>query len=378
MKQFVALARVSSREQEREGFSLDVQVEGLHKHAERLGGEIVKLYKVAETASKAEERKAFRELLAYVKTNARQLSGILFYKVDRAVRNILDLADLERIEAEYGVPFIAVTQPTDNTPAGRFQRRMLATMATFQTEQQSVDVREGHARRVQSGFFVAKAPFGYRNLRIDGRGIVEVHPENGPKVKRIFELYAHHGHTLDTLVEALHREGTIFSPSIPRFARSKLHEILRDRAYIGEVEYKGKWHPGRHTPLVDRFTWDRVQVLLGESKYQSHEMTYAGELIRCAHCGHPISGEVKTKVTKKRGVRRYTYYRCAKYNRGDHPRLRVTEEELDRQMLGLLEKLRINDQERRDWIAKMIRQTTQEGQQASKARIDDLNRHSCR
>ena len=98
MKKFVALARVSSREQQREGFSLDVQVDGLRKHAERIGGEIVKLYEVAETASKSEERKTFRELLSYVKTHAQELSGILFYKVDRAVRNILDLADLERIE----------------------------------------------------------------------------------------------------------------------------------------------------------------------------------------------------------------------------------------------------------------------------------------
>ncbi len=37
-KNFVALARVSSREQEREGFSLDVQEDALHKHAERDGG----------------------------------------------------------------------------------------------------------------------------------------------------------------------------------------------------------------------------------------------------------------------------------------------------------------------------------------------------
>lgn len=373
MKKFVALARVSSREQQREGFSLDVQVEGLRKHAERIGGELLKLYEVAETASKSEERKTFKELLVFVRAHARELSGILFYKVDRAVRNILDLADLERIEAEYGVPFIAVTQPTENTPAGRFQRRMLATMATFQTEQQSVDVREGHARRVQMGFFVAKCPYGYRNVRIDGRSLVEVHPENGPKVKRIFELYAHHNHTLDSLIDALAREGLAYSDSMPRFCRSKLHEILRDRAYIGEVEYQDHWHPGKHTPLVDAITWRRVQVLLGEGIYKSHEMTYAGELITCGFCGRPISGEVKTKQTK-RGERRYTYYRCAGYNQGDHPRIRVTEEELDQQMLALFDRMRIEDQERRDWIAKMIRLKTQEGQQASLANINDLNR----
>jgi len=38
MKQFVALARVSSREQEREGFSLDVQENALKGYAEKQGG----------------------------------------------------------------------------------------------------------------------------------------------------------------------------------------------------------------------------------------------------------------------------------------------------------------------------------------------------
>ena len=51
MKQFVALARVSSREQEREGFSLEVQEEALKRYATQAGGEIVKFFKIAETAS---------------------------------------------------------------------------------------------------------------------------------------------------------------------------------------------------------------------------------------------------------------------------------------------------------------------------------------
>ncbi len=50
IKKFVALARVSSREQERKGFSLDVQVDALARYAARVGGEIVKLYRIAETA----------------------------------------------------------------------------------------------------------------------------------------------------------------------------------------------------------------------------------------------------------------------------------------------------------------------------------------
>ncbi len=54
MKQFVALARVSSREQEREGFSLAVQEDGLKRYAQQAGGTIVQLFRIAETASKSE------------------------------------------------------------------------------------------------------------------------------------------------------------------------------------------------------------------------------------------------------------------------------------------------------------------------------------
>ncbi len=65
MKKFVALARVSSREQEREGFSLAVQEDALRAYAKKVGGEIVRLFRIAETASKFEERKTFRELVAF-------------------------------------------------------------------------------------------------------------------------------------------------------------------------------------------------------------------------------------------------------------------------------------------------------------------------
>ena len=52
-----------------------------------------------------------------------------------------------------------------------------------------------------------------------------------------------------------------------------VHNALKDRAYIGEILHKGEWYPGKHEPLIDRATWDRVQVLLGGHIYQSHALT---------------------------------------------------------------------------------------------------------
>ncbi len=56
--------------------------DALKRHAEAHDGKIVKLFKIAETARKGEERKSFRELMAYAKKNAPGLDGLLFYKVD--------------------------------------------------------------------------------------------------------------------------------------------------------------------------------------------------------------------------------------------------------------------------------------------------------
>ena len=115
-KQYLALARVSSREQEREGFSLEVQEDALRRYAEQNDGRIARLYRIAETASKRDERKTFKELVAYAKEHARQLDGVLFFKVDRAARNLFDYVELERLEVDHGVPVIYVSQPTENTP----------------------------------------------------------------------------------------------------------------------------------------------------------------------------------------------------------------------------------------------------------------------
>jgi DNA invertase Pin-like site-specific DNA recombinase len=373
MKKYAALARVSSREQEREGFSLEVQEEALRRFATQNGGEIVRLFKIAETASKADERKTFRELVAYAKKHAPELDGLLFYKVDRAARNLFDYVELERLESEYQVPFISVSQPTDSNPAGRMMRRTLANMASFYTEQQSVDVREGQARRVKEGWFVGHAPYGYRNVRKDGRGIVEVDQAAAANVRRIFHLYAYENLTLDGVVERVEAEHLVFRTSTPKFPRSTIHAILRDRSYIGEVRHRGEWYPGKHKPIIDRATWHRVQALLGEQNYHSHELTYSGELIRCGHCGLPITGECKNKQTKS-GPQSYVYYRCARYTRPGHPRTRVREEELDAQMLAVFDRMRIEDESVRDWFRAVLASQTRDSQAESLAKRAELQR----
>lgn len=376
MKKFIALARVSSREQEREGFSLQVQEDALTRYATQGRGEIVRLWRIAETASRADERTAFKELIAFAKKNAEELDGLLFYKVDRAARNLFDYVELERLESEYGLPFISISQPTDNNPSGRMARRMLGNIASFYTEQLSVDVKEGLARRVSNGWFVSRAPYGYRNSRRDGRCVIEVDEAAAAAVRRIYHLYAFEPLTLDALRDRLDREGVVCCEDVPRFARSKLHRILRDRSYLGEVGYNGDWFPGNHVPLVERGTWDRVQALLGEHTHHAHQMTFAGGLMTCGHCGRAVTGEQVKKTTKTSEVRRYTYYRCSGYNAPGHPRVRVTEADLDRQVVAAFDRMRVEDSEVGDWFRAVLAAQTRDMQAEARAQREELSRQS--
>jgi site-specific DNA recombinase len=372
-RSYVGFARVSSREQEREGFSLEVQEQALARYSAANRGTIIKMFRVAETASKNAERHTFHELVRYVKKHAAELDGILFYKVDRAARNLIDYVELERLESEYGVPFISVSQPTDSNPAGRMMRRTLANMASFFTEQMAVDISHGIAKRVQEGLFPGKAPYGYLNVRSSGRSIVEIDRRAARNIGRIFQLYAYENQTLEGVVRKLAEESAVWKEGRPAFSRTSIHNILNDRAYIGEIQYRGHWYPGKHKPLVDCHTWDRVQSLLGKKGHTQHEMTFAGEFMQCGHCGHAITGEVKRKMTKE-GEKSYVYYRCTFYNKPGHPRNRVREAELDLQMLQLFERIKIEDEGIRDWFRAVLASKTKDDQAESIAKRAEVQR----
>jgi site-specific DNA recombinase len=174
------------------------------------------------------------------------------------------------------------------------------------------------------------------------------------------------------LIERLAADGIVYRDSTPQFPRSTLHAILHDRAYIGEVEHKGQWYSGKHSPLVDRETWERVQALLGGQVYRTHALTYGSDLITC-QCGHKIVGERKIKRTKA-GDRDYNYYRCSCYSRKGHPRIRLTEADLDRQVSALFAKLRIEDAEVRDWVLRVLRARTREEQDYTREQRAELHR----
>ena len=349
MKRYLAFARVSSREQEREGFSLDVQENAFKEYASKNEGVVEKLFRIAETATRPQQRAIFREALAHAKKNAKRYNGILFYKVDRAARNMPDWIELEKLSSDYGIPLIFVTLPASETPNGKLMVRTLAAVATFQTEQQSVDVREGIAKRVQEGLFPSQAPYGYRNFRGDDkRSRIFVNDREARAVRRAFDLRANEHLTVQQIIKRLYSEGLVYSDSQPRFPDTKMNHMLQDRSYIGEIKFRDEWHPGTHPWLVDKRTWDAVQASFGHRRQKTHKMLFANGLVRCGVCDRWITGEKKRKKTRD-GEKDYVYYRCCRYNAPSHPRQRVKEKDFEAQAQHFLSTLGFPSLKWHDW-----------------------------
>ena len=140
-------------------------------------------------------------------------------------------------------------------------------------------------------------------------------PEEAETVQLIFRRYLEVGSIRD-LVEDLDRKeirtrrltlATGKTRGGIRFGVGALSHLLRNRFYIGEVNYKGKIHPGEQAPIVDRELFEAVQAKLAaganarQLKLRASPSILAGRLFDDR--GNPMT----PTHTNKRGAR-YRYY----------------------------------------------------------------------
>jgi site-specific DNA recombinase len=92
----------------------------------------------------------------------------------------------------------------------------------------------------------------------------------------------------------------------------------------------------------------------------------------CGHCGRVVTGEKKHKTSPNGTRRDYSYYRCARYATEGHPKVRLTEAEIDRQLLDLFATIRIQDPQIRQWFVDVIRARAHSGQAENKERRLEL------
>jgi len=97
-RQAVLYARVSSKEQEKEGFSIPSQIKLLHGYAEANNLDVARVFIDVETAKRT-GRTGFGEMMAFLKRSP-TCRILLVEKTDRLYRNLKDYVILDEIDLE--------------------------------------------------------------------------------------------------------------------------------------------------------------------------------------------------------------------------------------------------------------------------------------
>ena len=235
--QVVLRARVSSKEQEDEGFSLPAQIRPLREYAARNGLVIVQEFVDVES-SKTGGRAGFNEMVAYLKKHRATCRTILVEKTDRLYRNITDWATLD----ELGVSIHFVKENVVIGPESRSNDQFVHGIKVLMARNFSLNLGEettkGMLEKARAGIYPSNAPVGYLNTDGPaGKRIIVPDPESAPVITELFGRFAMGRHSIKALVAEMRADGIMLRGR--RLCSSTAHQLLRKKLYKGDFDWDG-------------------------------------------------------------------------------------------------------------------------------------------
>src|SRR5215467_6612569 len=183
-------ARVSSKEQEKEGFSIPAQLKLLTTYAAEKGFSVVQQYVDVETAKKT-GRSGFTAMVEFfraeskAKIAANSCRLLLVEKTDRLYRNLKDWVTLDELDLEIHLAKENVVFSRDSRSSEKFIHGIKVLMAKNYIDNLSEETKKGMLEKAEQGIYPTVAPLGYRNIvGKDGKKAIEPDPATAPLVIR--------------------------------------------------------------------------------------------------------------------------------------------------------------------------------------------------
>lgn len=335
VKKCVIYARVSSKEQERDGFSIPAQNKFLKEYALKNGLRIVEEFSDSETA-KHQGRTNFNKMLEFFKEN-KDVNILLVEKTDRLYRNFKDYVTLEDYDLEIHLAKEGSIISKNSRSHDKFIHGIKVLMAKNYIDNLSEEISKGLREAIEEGFWPFKPPYGYKRGKDKH---LEISEHEGLFVYKAFEYYASGKYSLRKLVDKLYEDGYYYSVKKPKIHRASLVTILKNPMYTGILMYCGGIHVGKHSAIVSKELFDKAQKgasLDRKSKHRKHfDFAYAGLNIQCHECGYQMTAELKKN--------KYIYYHCTQTDKTCSHTKYVQEEVLSRQFKNQIKRIALPDE----------------------------------
>ena len=346
-KNAVILARVSSKAQEDEGYSLESQLKLMNGYCSNKGLDIVKVFRIAETASKEQGRDVFKQLTRYIKQN--KIYNLVVEKTDRLTRNLRDAvvindwlnADSERYLHIVKENLLLHKEARSDV---KFMWNIHLAVAKKFTDNLREEAMKGWAEKLAQGWMPGTPPSGYVTAVVDGKKIHIHNPKTANCIKRAFRLYLEEGQSITTVTEALRKMNVTSRKGRP-LPRSYIEKILKNPFYMGVIRFNGKEYPGAQKPLITQELFESVQAKLGAKRckgYTKHCPLFKG-LMTCKKCQKSIIWSLHKG--------RY-YGRCAQYSKTCKGLKYLREDKAEEIILEQLKKLICPSKALMAWLVK--------------------------
>jgi len=327
----ILYARVSSKEQEQEGYSIPAQQKLLREYAAKNGLTIAKEFVDVETA-KVAGRRGFNEMLAYLR-NSPDCKAILVEKTDRLYRNIKDWVTVDELEVVVHFVKENFVLSEDSRSTEKFLHGIKVLMAKNYSDNLSEEVKKGLSEKAAQGEWPSRPPVGYKGNR--DTHLIEPDPEKAPFIEKLFQLYASGDYSLQRLAD-IAKDSGLFSRNSMAINKAGIHRILKNPIYYGEFDYKGRRYLGKHKPIVLKRLFDDVQDVMTAANrplVKRRSFAFAG-LVKCHLCGCSMTPELKKS--------KYVYYHCTQ-GKGKCDNTYMREEKLAELLGDLVHRVHIDD-----------------------------------
>lgn len=364
----IVYARVSSKDQERDGFSIPAQKKLLLEYAKLKGLIIEEVFEEAETA-KCAGRKEFERMLEFLHSRS-DIHDILVEKTDRLYRNFKDYTRLDVEQMGLRIHLVKEGEiiSKESKSHQKFIHGVKVLMAKNYSDNLSEEVRKGQTEKAEQGAWPSVAPLGYLN-KLDDHSII-LDPNTFPLIRKGFELAATGQYSLSKLKRTLFNHGLRSKRAGKELGKEAMATVLRNPFYYGEFRWSGKSYKGTHHAIIDYDLFARAQEAMGFSqkpKLTKHDFSYAG-MLSCAHCGCSIVAERKIK----KSGRTYIYYHCTNGKGVCESVTYLREESLEVSFMEALREIRLTS-EIVDWTKEALLETSKDEQEYRAVQIKALS-----